>query len=121
MAAINQDIGFDAGEDIAVSIPIVKAGEPLDVEGATFTWKMYHTLTGIVLEKDNLVDGNGGISINVDEESVTLAFAKADTEALIPLTYDHELRIHNSTNAENIITSGLLRLGQSITLIGVDS
>ncbi|MGA3315243.1 MAG: hypothetical protein ABSC64_02250 [Candidatus Korobacteraceae bacterium] len=119
MAAINQPISFTAGEDIQVTIPITKAGAPLEVDGCTFVWKAYSTLTGVVLTKDDALIG--GIIINDDKESISLLFANEDTKDLTPLTYDYELRIITPTGAQNILTEGLFTLGRSITLIGDDS
>ena len=109
------DISFFAGEDIDITVPITMNGVALNIAGATLTWKMYHILTGIVLTKDNSTIG--GVTINGDNESITLNFVKADTEDLIPLTYYHEIRIAKS-GAENVlIPQGRLQLGQSYTLI----
>ncbi len=107
------DISFCAGEDIDINIPITLNGSPLNIEGATVTWKMYHTLTGVVLTKTT---GNG-ITINEDNESITINFTKADTLTLIPLTYYHEVRIAQS-GAENVlIPQGRLQLNRSYTLM----
>jgi hypothetical protein len=109
------DIEFFAGEDIDITVPITMNGVALNVDDATLTWKMYHILTGIALVKDNA--DFGGVTINNDNESITLSFVKADTEDLIPLTYFHEIRIAKS-GAENVlIPQGRLTLKQSYTLI----
>ena len=109
------DIEFFAGEDIDITVPITMNGTALNVEGATLTWKMYHILTGIVIIKDTA--DVGGITINGDNESITLSFEKTDTEDLIPLTYYHEIRIAKS-GAENVlIPQGRLTLKLSYTLM----
>ena len=109
------DIEFFAGEDIDITVPITMSGTALNIAGATLTWKAYHILTGIVLVKDNA--DNGGVTINNDNESITLSFGKVDTATLIPLTYWHEIRIAKS-GAENVlIPQGRLQLGQSYTLM----
>jgi hypothetical protein len=109
------DIEFSAGEDISVNVPITKDGTALTITDATVTWKAYHTLTGVVMIKDNA--DIGGITINKDGESVTLAFAKEDTEDLIPLTYYHEVRILLEEAENVLVPQGRLKLNRSITLM----
>lgn len=89
-----------------------------DITSYTFTWRLWHVLTGVVVEKT--VDD--GITILDQTENdgenkgkLLVAITKSDTDSIPPLTYSQELRMFFG-GAELKVGEGHLQLSPSRTI-----
>ena len=82
-----------------------------DITNFTFTWRLWHVLTGIALEKTV----GHGITISnqtTNKGELVIQIGSEDTEDLIPLTYDHQLRMDYSTFTQ-VMMKGIIQIAPS--------
>jgi hypothetical protein len=84
------------------------AGAPDDIINFDFSWRMWHILTGTVLEK-SVGDGITILDQTIYRGQLVVLIEPADTENLTPLTYKHQL-IMSFGGAAQTVMEGLIQI-----------
>ena len=111
----SQDVEMWIGEDISIDVTLVdESGNVINLKDCDLIWKASapSSLTTETIEKDTTAgititsEVGGTVQITIDHE---------DTLNMIPLGYDHELRLIKATGDESVVLTGTLLLKKSIT------
>ena len=113
-------ISLSQGEGTVINATVDSPDGMPDVSIAafTFTWRLWHLLTGTVLEK---TVGSGIALVSSGETGeLKITIDPADAVLLIPLTYDHQLFMGSSLSAQKLM-EGAIQISASSPSMGVQN
>lgn len=111
MAATNQNFTLYQGDSLTAQFSVVDdEGSPVDLTGATITWRAATVSHQTVLDKAvgrgiTVTDAAGGVC--------EVALAPDDTASLLG-TYRHQLRVVDATGQEAVVAEGAMTVQRRI-------
>ena len=113
MGITGQDFQMWQGEDEVIEVPITDGESPVNLTGATVTWKLSQSGVTVLTKttSDDITIGAG----DAVGDLVTIAVRKANTATLSPGYYTHECRVVSGGD-EQVVFTGTMRLIESLTL-----
>ncbi len=117
MPAVEQNVQHWRGDSRRIQIPIREEdGTPVDMAGGSARWWLGKSATAVGDKVVVKKAAGSGLSLSVDDDLWTaeIRLDPADTQALRPGDYYHELEVVDGAGAVSTVTVGTFTINQTM-------